>query len=85
MEGESGAGILGRRGGSAQSVGAALADGALSVRSALLRHLSWSCCPVLRAVSHAYHMIEVVAMSEADAGREQLDLYRVFRAKGHTK
>ena len=32
MEGESGVGILGRRGGSAQSVGAALADGALSVR-----------------------------------------------------
>ena len=31
MEGESGVGILGRRGGSAQSVGAALADGALSV------------------------------------------------------
>ena len=52
MEGESGAGILGRRGGSAQSVGAALADGALSVRSKLLRHLSWSCCPVLRAVPY---------------------------------
>lgn len=32
MEGESGGGILGRRGGSAQSMGAALADGALSVR-----------------------------------------------------